>query len=50
MIFGGVTRSKPRYDPGFGMVCRSTGLDVEARADMNVTDKRGQTPLCLGAS
>lgn len=30
------------------MICRS-GLDVEARADMNVTDKRGQTPLCLGA-
>ena len=29
------------------MICRSTG---EARADMNVTDKRGQTPLCLGAS
>lgn len=32
------------------MICRSTGPDVEARADMNVTDKRGQTPLCLGDS
>lgn len=32
------------------MICRSTGPDVEARADMNVADKRGQTPLCLGAA
>lgn len=32
------------------MICGSTGPDVEARADMNVTDKRGQTPLRLGAA